>query len=346
MIHPSSGILRCIGRTPLLTQAISAKEPSSAAEGAGPAAPALSAAEGAGYSIHCKLEFMNPSGSVKDRIAGFMLERAEERGELKPGMRIMEVTSGNTGIALAMAAAAKGYALTVLMPETMTSERVQILRALGAEVCLTPVEEGFLGALERLRALGDGKPGIYLPRQFENQDNVRAHYLTTAPEIWEQTGGNVDAFVDGVGTGGTLMGVGQFLRERNPACELVAVEPLESAVMSGSGTLGEHKIAGIGDGFIPPIVDMGKVSRIEAVSSDDAVAMTRRLGREFGLMVGISSGANVIAALRTAARLGRHRTVVTILPDRAERYFSSDLYRTGEHAPVRQCSKDCECVFA
>ncbi len=338
MIHPSSGILRCVGRTPLITLTLSLKAPSSTTTGAGPAA--------AGYSIYCKLEFMNPSGSVKDRIAGFILEGAEERGELRPGMRIMEVTSGNTGISLAMAAAAKGYALTILMPETMTSERVQILRALGAEVCLTPAEEGFVGALERLRALASGKHDVYLPRQFENPDNVRAHYLSTGPEIWKQTGEKVDAFVDGVGTGGTLMGAGQFLRERNPACLLVAVEPLESAVMSGSSALGEHKIAGIGDGFIPPIVDMKKISRVEAVSSEDAIAMARRLGREFGLIVGISSGANVIAALRTAERVGPDGTVVTILPDRAERYFSTDLYRTGARAPVRQCSKDCECVFA
>ncbi len=338
MTQVPPGILRCIGHTPLLPEVISTTDKRPVAHRSQPAA--------AGYTIHCKLEFMNPSGSVKDRIAGFMLARAEERGELKPGMRIMEVTSGNTGISLAMAAAAKGYELTILMPETMSSERVQILRGLGAEVCLTPTEEGFPGALERLRALAEGKRGIYLPRQFENPDNVRAHYLTTGPEIWEQTGGKVDAFVDGVGTGGTLMGAGQFLLERNPSCELVAVEPLESAVMSGSSKLGEHKIAGIGDGFIPPIVEMSKISRVEAVSSDEAVAMARRLGREFGLMAGISSGANVIAALRTAERLGQHRTVVTILPDRAERYFSTDLYRTGARAPVRQCSKDCECVFA
>jgi cysteine synthase A len=298
------------------------------------------------YRLYCKAEFLNPSGSVKDRIAAYMLEQAERRGELRSGTTIIELSSGNTGIALAQAAAVKGYRCVILMPAHMSAERVRLLQGLGAEVCLTPQEDGFSGALARLNRILEENPGFFCPRQFENPDNASAHYQSTGPEIWEQMTGEVDAFVDGVGTGGTLMGVGRYLRERLPQVSLVAVEPSESAVMSGGSEPGDHKIAGIGDGFIPPIMDVGFIDRIEAVPSEDAIAMARRLSREFGLVVGISAGANTVAALRCLDRLGRDRKIVTILPDRSERYFSTDLFLGGEWPPLRHCHEDCICRLA
>lgn len=323
MPEAKATILDCIGHTPLLPLAVSY--------------------QGDVHRFCAKAEFMNPTGSVKDRIACYMVERAERRGELRPGSVIIELSSGNTGIALAQVAAVKGYRLIILMPEHMSPERVRLLQSLGAEVCLTPQGEGFAGALARLQRMTEGNPKIYCPRQFENQDNLRAHYEHTGPEIWEQMGGAVDAFVDGVGTGGTLMGVGRFLRERNPGVGLVAVEPSEAAVMSGRAPVGPHKIAGIGDGFIPAIVDMEAVDRVEAVGSDEAVEMAKRLAREHGLLVGISSGANVLAAIRTLKELGREKKVVTVLPDRAERYFSTALYSPTEWPPLRHCSDECDC---
>ena len=318
MTHKSPTILDSIGRTPLLLLELRH--------------------DGAAYRLYCKAEFMNPTGSVKDRIACYIIEQAEKRGELRPGTTIVELSSGNTGIALAQVAAVKGYRLVILMPEHMSQERIRLLQSLGAEVCLTPQADGFAGALARLRQILETTPEVYCPRQFENPDNPRAHYESTGPEIWEQMGGAVDAFVDGVGTGGTLMGVGRFLRERNPKVSLVAVEPSEAAVMSGAGEIGGHKIAGIGDGFIPALMDMKMVDQVEAVESDEAVAMAKRLSREHGLLVGISAGANVLAALRTLDRLGRDQKVVTVLPDRAERYFSTDLYLHSESPPLRRCA--------
>jgi len=319
-------ILDCIGRTPML--------------------PLELPYEGEVYRFYCKAEFMNPTGSVKDRIADYILAQAEARGELRPGAIIIEVTSGNTGIALAQVAAVKGYRLIILMPEHMSAERVRLMQSLGAEVCLTPQAEGFPGALARLKRIVETNPQLYYcPRQFENPDNVRAHYAHTGPEILEQMSGEVDAFVDGVGTGGTLMGVGRFLRERNPKLYLVAVEPREAAVMSGGREVGAHKIVGIGDGFIPSIMDMKEVDRVEAVASDAAVEMAQRLSRAHGLMVGVSSGANVLATLRTLDALGRDRKVVTILPDRCERYFSTELYREGDWPALRACSQPCVCVL-
>lgn len=319
-------ILDCIGHTPMLTLDL--------------------AHERGRYRLFCKAEFLNPSGSVKDRIAAYMLEQAERRGELRPGSTVIELSSGNTGIALAQAAAVRGYRCIILMPAHMSAERVRLLQSLGAEVCLTPQEEGFSGALARLNRILQENPGFFCPRQFENPDNCRAHYQTTGPEIWEQMAGEVDAFVDGVGTGGTLMGVGRYLRERNPRVSLVAVEPSESAVMSGASKLGDHKIAGIGDGFLPPIMDLSFVDHIEAVSSEEAIAMAKRLSREFGLVVGISAGANTLAAIRCLDRLGRDHKVVTILPDRSERYFSTDLYLGGEWPPLCRCHEDCVCRLA
>jgi len=276
MTQKSPTILDSIGRTPLLLLELRH--------------------DGAAYRLYCKAEFMNPTGSVKDRIAYYIIEQAEKRGELRPGTTIVELSSGNTGIALAQVAAVKGYRLVILMPEHMSQERIRLLQSLGAEVCLTPQADGFAGALARLRQILETTPEVYCPRQFENPDNPRAHYESTGPEIWEQMGGAVDAFVDGVGTGGTLMGVGRFLRERNPKVSLVAVEPSEAAVMSGAGEIGGHKIAGIGDGFIPALMDMKMVDQVEAVESNEAVAMAKRLSREHGLLVGISAGANVLAA--------------------------------------------------
>jgi cysteine synthase A len=302
--------------------------------------------QGERFKFYCKAEFMNPTGSVKDRIAYYMVEEAEKRGELRPGSVIIELSSGNTGIALAQVAAVKRYRLIILMPSHMSAERVRLLQSLGAEVCLTPTEEGFAGALDRLHRILEENPSFYCPRQFENPDNPQAHYRHTGPEIWEQMDGEVDAFVDGVGTGGTLMGVGRFLREHNPKVCVVAVEPSEAAVMTGSCEIFGHKIAGIGDGFIPAIMNMEEVDQVEAVPSDASVEMAKRLSREFGLVVGISSGANVLASISTLRKLGPDKKVVTILPDRSERYFSTDLYLGGEWPPLRHCAPDCICQLA
>lgn len=275
--------------------------------------------------VFAKCEFMNPSGSVKDRIAKYIVEEAERRGGLRPGMSILEVTSGNTGIAFAMVAAAKGYRMIVLMPEHMSVERRMIMTALGAEVILTPKEEGFLGALTRSKELAAQDKNIFLPRQFENEDNVAAHRLFTGQEILKQTGGEVDAFVAGVGTGGTLMGVARAFADAGVNAEILAVEPAEAAVLSG-GKPGPHKIQGLGDGFVPNLIDKTLITGVETVSSDEACITTRRLMVRLGILVGISSGCNVAAARRVARRLGPGKTVVTVLPDRGERYFSTDLF--------------------
>ncbi len=278
-------------------------------------------------TIFAKLELFNPSGSVKDRIAKYIVEKAERRGELKAGMVIVEVTSGNTGIAFAMVAAAKGYKMRVLMPEHMSEERRVIMRALGAEVILTPEDEGFVGALQTSEGMAAGDANIYLPRQFENPYNTEAHKLFTGTEIIHQTGGMVDSFVAGVGTGGTIMGVAEAFRETHVPARIVAVEPAEAAVMSG-GEPGKHKIQGLGDGFVPNLINMSLIDAVETVTSDDALEMAREVTARLGLLVGISSGANVIAARREARRLGPGKRVVTVLPDRGERYFSTELYRT------------------
>lgn len=277
------------------------------------------------YRIFAKAEFVNPSGSVKDRIARYIMEKAEQRGELKKGMTIVEATSGNTGIALAMVAAAKGYKMIVVMPEHMSKERVRIIRSLGAKVILTPKQGAFLGAIAETEKMARADKSIFLPKQFSNPDNVECHELTTGREILHQVTGPIDAFVAGVGTGGTLMGVYNALKPEYPKCVVTAVEPAESAVMSGEKA-DFHKIQGIGDEFIPEIVDMKKVERIEKIASDDAIQMSQHLAHCCGLMVGISTGANVLASLRVAESLGRDKTVVTVLPDRCERYFSTDLY--------------------
>lgn len=298
------------------------------------------------YRINAKLEFMNPSGSVKDRIAKYMIEQGEKRGLLKPGYTIIEATSGNTGIALSMVAAAKGYKMLVVMPEHMTGERIRLMTNLGAELCLTPKEEGFEGAVVRAAKIAASDSHYFLTNQFSNIDNTMAHYNTTGKEILQQMGSkSIDAFVAGVGTGGTLMGVGKALREKNPKLHLVAVEPEEAAVLSGRKDLHDHKIAGIGDGFIPEILNMKQVDEVISIKSDDAVSMARQLSLTRGLMVGVSSGANALASINVLNRIGHDKSVVTLLPDRTERYFSTDLYLTEENL-VAQCSRHCECRFA
>ena len=275
--------------------------------------------------ILAKLEALNPSGSIKDVMALYMMDMAEKKGLLKPGSTIIEATSGNTGISFAMLAPLKGCKFVAVMPEHMSKERRQMMQAFGAEVVLTPEREGFVGTLKKVEQLAKENKSVWLPRQFDNPDNIAAHKEITGKRILQQVGDRIDAFVAGVGTGGTLMGVAEALRKVYPNVKIVAVEPAESAVMSG-GKPSSHLIQGIGPGFIPSLINMDLVDEAIKVKSNDAVAMTRRLMKEEGLMVGISSGANVLAALEVAQRLGKGKTIVTILPDRGERYLSMDLF--------------------
>jgi len=276
-------------------------------------------------TILAKLEALNPSGSIKDVMALYMTNVAEKKGILKPGNKIIEETSGNTGIAFAMIAALKGYKFVAVMPEHMSLERRQLIQAFGAEVVLTPEEKGFPGALERLEQLARENKDAWLPKQFENRDNIAAHREITGQRILQAVGDKIDVFVAGVGTGGTLMGVAEALKKANHDVKIVAVEPAESAVMIGEEP-GSHIIQGIGPGFIPSLMNMDLIDEVIKVKSDDAVAMARRLFKEEGLMVGISSGANVLAALEVAQKSGKGETIVTILPDRGERYLSMNLF--------------------
>lgn len=283
-------------------------------------------ARGIGATIACKLEFFNPCGSVKDRIGVNMIDDAEKSGALKPGGTVIEPTSGNTGIALAMVAAARGYKLILTMPETMSIERRALLKAFGAEIVLTPGPEGMSGAVKKAKELHDAMPGSFMPMQFRNPANPAIHHCMTANEIWEDTDGRVDMLVCGVGTGGTITGVSRFLRERKPSFKAVAVEPKESPVLSG-GRPGPHKIQGIGAGFVPDVLDRSVISEIFQVSTDDAFATARRLAKEEGILAGISSGAAVCAALAVAARPENDgKLLVVILPDTGERYLSMNLY--------------------
>jgi len=276
-------------------------------------------------TILAKLEALNPSGSIKDVMALYMIDIVEKNGMLKPGNKIIEATSGNTGISFAMLAPLKGCKFVVVMPEHMSKERRQMMRAFGAEIVLTPEKEGFAGALERLEQLAKENQDAWLPRQFDNPDNIAAHREITGKRILEEIGGRIDVFVAGVGTGGTLMGVAEALKGVYRDVKIVAVEPTESAVMSG-GKSGSHIIQGIGPGFIPSLVNMALVDEVIKVKSNDALDMTRRLIKEEGLMAGISSGANVLAALEVAQGSGKGKTIVTILPDRGERYLSMNLF--------------------
>ena len=276
-------------------------------------------------TVWAKVEAFNPGGSVKDRIAFSMVEEAERREILKPGGTIVEPTSGNTGIGLAMVSAVKGYRLILTLPEGMSTERVSLLERFGAEVVITPAADGMAGAVKKARELVASIPGAFMPLQFSNPANPRIHRQTTAQEILRATDGEVDAFVAGVGTGGTLTGVGEVLKKRNPGLKIAAVEPAASAVLSGKPA-GHHQIQGIGAGFVPEVLDRSLIDEVIQVEDMDAFTMARRLAREEGILAGISSGAAVWAALKVAAKLGPGKRVVVILPDTGERYLSLDPY--------------------
>jgi len=276
------------------------------------------------YSVFAKAEFLNPGGSIKDRVAKHLILEAERQGQLRPGMTIVEPTSGNTGIGIALIGVQRGYDVKIVMPENMSEERRKIIRALGAELVLTPADEGLDGCVQRVREIHQSDPNVFVPQQFENPKNPEIHYLTTAPEIWSQMEGRIDVFVAGVGSGGTLGGVGKFLKEKNPAVVVVAVEPKNSAALLGQEP-GLHQIQGIGDGFVPAVLDISLIDEVITVSDEDAIATTRALARQEGLLVGTSSGANVWSAIRAAEKHGKDARVVTVLADRAERYFSTSL---------------------
>ena len=275
-----------------------------------------------GENIFAKAEFLNPGGSIKDRVALAMIEGAERDGRLRADSVVVEPTSGNTGIGIALIGRLKGYRVRIVMPEDMSEERKKLIRALGAELVLTPARGGIKGAVDHVRRMAAGDPKVFVPQQFENPDNPRIHYETTAAELWRQMEGHVACFVAGVGSGGTLQGVGKFLKEKDSKIRVVAVEPQNVSAILGHEP-GLHQIQGIGDGFVPDILDLKLVDEVVEVSDDDAIATTRLLGRENGLLVGISSGANVWAARKLAARIPGN--VATVLPDRAERYFSTSL---------------------
>ena len=273
-----------------------------------------------------KLEYLNPAGSVKDRIARAMIDDAEAKGLLKPGSVIIEPTSGNTGIGLASVAAARGYRVIIVMPETMSVERRQLMKAYGAELVLTEGSKGMSGAIAKAEELAREIPGGFVPGQFVNAANPKAHFETTGPEIYEDTDGKVDYFVAGVGTGGTITGVGQYLKSRNPEVKVVAVEPKSSAVLS-TGVAGAHKIQGIGAGFVPQVLDTGVYDEIIPVENDDAFALGKEMGRSEGVLVGISSGAALWAAIEIAKRPGSEgKTIVVLLPDTGDRYLSTQLF--------------------
>jgi len=276
--------------------------------------------------VVAKLEFFNPIGSVKDRIGVAMVEYLEAKGVLKPGGLIVEPTSGNTGIALAFVAAAKGYKLTLVMPESMSMERRKMLLILGAKLELTPAERGMAGAVARAREIVEATPGAVMPQQFDNVANPLIHRVSTAEEIWNDTEGGVDAVISGVGTGGTITGVGQVLKARKPSVRMIAVEPEASPILSG-GAPGPHKIQGIGAGFVPSILDRGVIDEVVQVSNDDSFAMARRIAAEEGIPVGISSGAALTAAFSVASRDEmKGKLIVTIIPSFAERYVSTALF--------------------
>ncbi|MBQ3481161.1 MAG: cysteine synthase A [Oscillospiraceae bacterium] len=282
--------------------------------------------EGLEAKLLAKLEYFNPAGSVKDRIAKAMIDDAEAKGLLKPGSVLVEPTSGNTGIGLASVAAARGYRIIIVMPETMSVERRQLMKAYGAELVLTEGSKGMKGAIAKADELAKEIPNAFIPGQFVNPANPAVHKATTGPEIWADTDGKVDIFIAGVGTGGTITGVGEYLKEQNPAVKVVAVEPAGSPVLS-KGTAGTHKIQGIGAGFVPEVLNTAVYDEIIAVENEDAFAAGRLVGRKEGVLVGISSGAAVWAAIRLAKRPeNKGKTIVALLPDTGDRYLSTPLF--------------------
>jgi cysteine synthase A len=282
--------------------------------------------DGAGARVLVKMESRNPLGSVKDRIAVAMIEGAEKQGRIEPGATLVEPTSGNTGIGLAFVAAAKGYSLILTMPESMSIERRRLLAILGAKVVLTPAGEGMPGAIKKAEELVRETPGSFMPSQFTNPANPDAHFHGTGPEIWRDADGEVDIFVAGVGTGGTITGVGRYLKQRNPEIQIIAVEPDGSPILSG-GTAGPHKIQGIGAGFIPEVLDQDLLDDVITISAEEAGTMARRMAREEGILCGISAGGNVAAAVRLA-KLPENagKTIVTVICDTGERYLSTWLF--------------------
>lgn len=277
-----------------------------------------------GENLYAKAEFVNLTGSVKDRAAKYILDDAEERGLLRAGGTIIEPTSGNTGIALAALAAPRGYRCIIVMPDSMSAERIALMRAYGAEVVLTPGRDGMAGSIAKARELADTIPGSFIPNQFENPANALAHYCTTGPEIWAQTAGAVDIFVAGVGTGGTLTGTGRYLKEQNAAVQVVAMEPKKSPLLS-KGYAGSHGLQGIGANFIPKVLDRSLLDGVVTVSDEDAFAAMRELAQRFGILAGISAGANYCAAVRIASE-NRDKIVVTLLPDTGTRYLSTGIF--------------------
>ena len=308
MAHIYSSADQLIGRTPLLEL------------------KNIEAAEGLAAKLLVKLEYFNPAGSVKDRVAKAMIDDAEATGRLKPGATIIEPTSGNTGIGLASVAAARGYRIIIVMPETMSVERRQLMKAYGAELVLTEGAKGMKGAIAKAEELAGQIENSFIPAQFDNPANPKAHLETTGPEIYEDTDGAVDIFVAGVGTGGTVTGVGQYLKSKKPGVQIVAVEPSDSPVLS-QGKAGPHKIQGIGAGFVPKVLDTAVYDEIITVSSEDAFAAGRQIARREGVLVGISSGAAAWAALQLAKRPeNAGKTIVALLPDTGDRYLSTPLF--------------------
>lgn len=286
--------------------------------------PLISLEQTTGLSIYAKAEFLNPGGSIKDRIALNMIEQAEKDGKLKPGMTIIEPTSGNTGIGLALCGVRKGYRVIIVMPENMSEERKKIIRALGAELVLTDPKLSIAGSVDKALEIAASSSEYFVPQQFQNPANPQVHYQTTAVELVEQLGKKIDIYVSGIGSGGTLQGVSRYLLEQNPACKIVAVEPQNVSALLGDEP-GLHQIQGIGDGFIPDILDTSMITDIIEVSDEDAIRTARELAKVQGLLVGTSSGANVWAAKQMAQKYGEDKIIATVLPDRAERYFSTAL---------------------
>ena len=286
--------------------------------------PIVSLEPSTGMKIFAKAEFLNPGGSIKDRVAKNMIEQAEKRGVLKKGMTIVEPTSGNTGIGLALCGVRMGYNVIIVMPENMSEERKKIIRALGAELVLTPAEGSLDGAVNEVMRIASQSDEYFVPQQFENPDNPKIHYLTTGPEIYSQLDGKVDIFVSGLGSGGTLQGITEFLKEKNPNLIAAAVEPKNVSALLGDEP-GLHQIQGIGDGFIPSVLDTSLIDEVVTVTDEDAIGTTRMLARKQGLMCGTSSGANIWACMQMAEKYGKDKIIATVLPDRMERYFSTGL---------------------